>query len=212
MSANEHQDQVISKIRQQLEKCISYLGDCAQELNALSSPPKHHQMTQSLKSQHTFPDDTPENRFFSIWTEKGHSNGTQSEYEKAYKKAPPSWGPCVWIDLISGTHSIRRGRKRYRINLASQQLELLCIFLRNFDRLVSKVELEDKIINHPQVLYELHRATFEVLRPFMDIVRGEARKLMTRTKDNRRVKLTFCLIEQYKVSDENNKSPHNQRP
>ena len=91
-------------------------------------------------------------------------------------------------------------------------MELLGIFLRNLDRLLSKADLDEITLNHPQVLCELHRATLDVLRPFMDIVRGEGRKLMAHAKDNPRVKLTFCLIEPYRRSDESNKSPHIQRP
>lgn len=149
-------------------------------------------------ARQTVPVSAPKEPYFNIWTEKGQWFGTELEYKEKYSKAPSSWGPRIWIDLISGSHSVRIDRKRLPVKLSGDKLKLLCKYLRNFNKRILTENLNKEMPYHLQILDQLHTATFDVLDPFIDVRWGESRRLMPYAKDNRRMKLTFCLIDHYK--------------
>lgn len=138
-----------------------------------------------------------EKPYFSIWTEKGQSDDTELEYKEKYQRAPTSGDPRIWINLIAGSYSVLVDRKHQPVNLSGNTLKLLCIFLRNFNKRILKKYLEEKMPDYPQVLREIHKTTFGVLRPFMGVEWGTARKLMPYPEGKPRIKLTFCLIDYY---------------
>jgi len=157
-------------------------------------------------------DASGEKDYFRIWTERGCTHGGEREYKDKYEREPVSGGPTVWINMISGAYSIRKRRtqKRCKVALSGQPLELLCIYLRNFNKRIPHRYLTERIPVYPQVLNRLHSLTFGVLRPFIQVEWGEARKLAPSAKDDRRIKLTFCLIDYYKKpgSEEENSQKH----
>ncbi|MHA1813781.1 MAG: hypothetical protein ACTSYX_10155 [Candidatus Thorarchaeota archaeon] len=136
-----------------------------------------------------------------IWSQKGRGDIKESEYTKEYAQPPSTGGPLVWIDLISGHSSVRLHRTRTPVRVSGQKLKLLCLFLRNFGLKVSTDEFQSINMDHSNVLYALHNATHHVLRPFLDVTRGEGRTLMRHATDDRRKKFSFYLIERYRETE-----------
>jgi len=202
MDGQEHYGQKIQKILQRLDQwklsLQAEIEDIKRELAAIMPGAQLEPETQPLPPQQTVSPVVSEGLYFQITTEEGYDSGTEAKYKEICARLRPSWGPRVWIDLISGTFSVLLNRRRCPVNLTGQKLELLCFLLRNFNKRINKAELEDKFTNHPQVLHQLHKVTSGVLKPFMLVDPGASRTLMPHSKDNKKVRFTFCLIEKYK--------------
>jgi hypothetical protein len=142
-----------------------------------------------------------ENPYCSIWTEKGYSYGTELEYREKYAIGPSGPKPLVWVNRISEEYYVFAQGRRRKTHLNGQKLELLCIFFREFNKAVTIEQLQSITVNHPQVLNQLHIATFNVLRPFIDKEPGEFRIIRAYSTHNRKRRFTFCLIEESQISD-----------
>ena len=187
---------VFSTAKQLSEKDVELLAAFARELQ-LDTDVRLE--IQPATAEGNTPPLVLEERYFSIWTEKGYGYGTELQYKEKYQNAPTSRRPRVWINLIAGSYSVLLDRKHEPVNLSGNPLKLLCIFLRNFNKRILKQDLEQEMPDYPQVLREIHKTTFGVLRPFMDVEWGTARRLMPYPKGKPRIKLTFCLVDYYKA-------------
>lgn len=143
--------------------------------------------------------------YFTVWTEQGIAHGTKQDYLEKYEKPPTEKGPRIWINRISSHYSVRPKRKHILVNLSGKKLDLLCILLRKCDTPIPKADLEKEVTNYPQVLNDLHEATFGILQPFIDIEWGTSRRLSSYNKNDRRSRLTFCLIDYFEEAEKSDK-------
>lgn len=208
MDAQEDDRQEEFEIRRWLDKRFSALHielDCMRlELLSIIHSEEVRPKAQVLTGSQNRLSCDSEARYFAVWTQQGENWGTRRQYEDKYAKPPVSWGPRIWVDLIAGDYSVLVERKRRSVRLNGKRLELLCLFLRRFNELISKNELEEEIPYYTQVLNQLHKSTYGVLKPFIDVQSGQGQRLMPHAMNNRRVKLTFCLIDCYKTSGRDN--------
>lgn len=161
---------------------------------------------QSAIAKVPLPQVSPEERYFSLWTEKGHGYGTESEYREEYAIGSSGREPLVSINRISEEYSVFFDGRRRRISLSEQRRNILCTLLRKFNEPVPNKELNNITPNYAQVLDQLHGVTFNVLRPFIDKEPGEFRIIRTCSMRNRKRKFTFCLIERYEISTSDEQS------
>lgn len=161
---------------------------------------------QSLAVSKVAPLLSPEERPFRILTQEGDKYVTDLEYKKKYANVPNphSKEPLVWVNLKTGTFSLWVGKKCRRREpiITGEKRILFCMLLRNFNKCIPVKDLAKVQENHPQILNQLHDATFGMLRPFVEIHKGESRILKPYSKYNHKRMFTFCLIEPDEVSDD----------